>query len=87
MLKIFSQDRHPEVEGDDITVVVAAVGKKEKNKRWRMHRCASRLCHNHAHDKRNVERHSFILLFVRHLSGIPEFVGGGVEEVNRKWLY
>ena len=28
MLKIFSRDRHPEVEGDDITVVVAAVGKK-----------------------------------------------------------
>ena len=28
MLKIFSRNRHPEVEGDDITVVVAAVGKK-----------------------------------------------------------
>jgi len=28
MLKIFSRDRHPEVEGDDITVVVATVGKK-----------------------------------------------------------
>jgi len=28
MLKIFSRDRHPEVEGDDITVVVTAVGKK-----------------------------------------------------------
>jgi len=27
MLGIFSLDRHPEVEGDDITVVVAAVGK------------------------------------------------------------
>ena len=27
MLGIFSRDRHPEVEGDDITVVVAAVGK------------------------------------------------------------
>jgi len=28
MLEIFSRDRHQEVEGDDITVVVAAVGKK-----------------------------------------------------------
>jgi len=28
MLELFSRDRHPEVEGDDITVVVAAVGKK-----------------------------------------------------------
>ena len=27
MLVIFSRKRHPEVEGDDITVVVAAVGR------------------------------------------------------------
>jgi len=54
-----------------------------------MRRCASRLCHNHAHHKRNVEGCSFILLFVRHLSQMPEFVVvvGGGEEVNRKWLY
>ena len=30
MLEIFARDRHPEVEGDDITVVVAAVGKINK---------------------------------------------------------
>ena len=30
-LENFSRDRHPEVEGDDITVVVAAVRKKETN--------------------------------------------------------
>ena len=35
----------------------------------------------------NVEGRSFILLFVRYLSRIPEFVVGGGEEVNRKWLY
>jgi len=35
MLKIFSWYRDPEVEGDDITVVVAAVGKKQTT-RWRM---------------------------------------------------
>ena len=29
MLEIFYRDRHPEVEGDDITVVVAAVRKKQ----------------------------------------------------------
>ena len=45
------------------------------------------LCHNHAHHKQNVEGRSFILLFVRHLSRMPEFVVGGGEEVNRKWLY
>ena len=28
MLEIFSRDRHPEVEEDNITVVVATVGKK-----------------------------------------------------------
>jgi len=28
MLKIFSRNRHPEVEGDDITVVVTAIGKE-----------------------------------------------------------
>jgi len=28
MLEISSWDRHPEVEGDDITAVVAAFGKK-----------------------------------------------------------
>ena len=53
-----------------------------------MRRCALRLCTNHAHHKRNVEGRSFILLFFRHLSRMPEFVvvvGG--EEVNRKWLY
>jgi len=44
MLKIFSRDRHPEVEGDDITVVVA--GQKKNSTRRRMCRCASRLCHN-----------------------------------------
>ena len=46
-------------------------------------RCASRLCNKHAHDKRNVEGRNFILLFVRHLSRMPEFVfvfGG--EEAN-----
>jgi len=31
MLEIFSRDRHPEVEGDNITVVVAAIGKKINN--------------------------------------------------------
>ena len=83
MLKIFS----PEVKGDDITVGVAAAGKKQTT-RWRMRRCASRLCNNHAHHKRNVEGRSFILLFVRHLSRMPVFVVvGGGEEVNRKWLY
>ena len=65
MLQIFSRDRHPEVEGDDITVVVAAVRKKETT-RWRMRRCASRLCHNQLIT--HVEGRSFILLFVRHLS-------------------
>ena len=34
----------------------------------------------------NVEGRSFILLFVRHLSRIPEFVVVGGEDVNRKWL-
>ena len=29
MLEIFSRGRDPEVEGDDITVVVAAIGKKQ----------------------------------------------------------
>ena len=84
MLQIFSLDRHLEVEGDDITVVVAAVRKKETT-RWRMRRCASRLCHNQLIT--NVERRSFILLFVRHLSQMPEFVVVGGEDVNWKWLY
>jgi len=65
MLKIFSRDHQPEVEGDDITVVVAAVRKKQ-TMRWRMRRCASRLCHNQL--VTNVEGRSFILLFIRHLS-------------------
>jgi len=29
MLEIFSRDRHPEVEGDDITVVVVAAIRKK----------------------------------------------------------
>ena len=70
MLEIFSRGRDPEVNGDNITVVVAAVRKKE-TMRLRMRRCASRLCHNHAHHKRNVEGRSFILLFVRHISRMP----------------
>ena len=37
MLEIFSRDRQAEVEGDDITVVVAAVRKKETT-RWRIRR-------------------------------------------------
>jgi len=80
-------NRHPEVEGDDITVAVAAVRNKQTT-RWRMRRCASRLCHNHAHHKLNVEGRSFILLFIRHLSRIPEFVVvvGGAD-INQKWLY
>ena len=65
MLQSFSRNRHPEVEGDDITVVVAAVVKKETT-RWRMRRCAWRLCHNQLIT--HVEGRSFILLFVRHLS-------------------
>jgi len=51
-----------------------------------MRRCAWRLCHNQLIT--HVEGRSFILLFVRHLSRLPEFVvvvGG--EDVNRKWLY
>ena len=71
MLKIFSRDRHPEVEGDDITVVVASAIRNKQTTRWRMRRCASRLCHNQLIT--NVEGRSFILLFVRHLSRIPEF--------------
>jgi len=53
-----------------------------------MRRCASPLSNNHAHHKRNVEGRSFILLSVRHLSPIPEFVvvAVGGEELNRKWL-
>ena len=86
MLEIFSWDRHPEVEGDDITVVVAAVVKKYTT-RWRMRRCASRLCHNHAHHKLNVEGRSFILLFVIFLKCLSFVVVGGGEDVNRKWLY
>jgi len=35
MLEIFARDRHPEVEGDDITVVVAAVRNKQTT-RWRI---------------------------------------------------
>jgi len=35
MLEIFSRGHDPEVEGDDITVVVAAGGKKQTT-RWRM---------------------------------------------------
>ena len=65
MLKIFSRDRQLEVEGDDIIVVVAAVRKKQTT-RWRMHRCASRLCHNQLIT--NEEGLSFILLCIRHLS-------------------
>jgi len=85
MLEIFSRDRQPEVEGDDITVVVAAVGKKQTT-RWRMRRCASRLYHNLLIT--NVEGRSFILLFVHHLSEcFSFFVVGGGEDVNRKWLY
>ena len=84
MLEIFSRDRQPEVEGDDITVVVAAVRKKY-TKRWRMRRCTSRLCHNQLIT--NVEGRSFILLFVRHLSECFSFVVVGGEDVNRKWLY
>ena len=87
MLEIFSRDRQPEVEGYDITVVVAAVRNKQTT-RWRMRRCASHLCHNHAHHKQNVEGRSFILLFVRHLSEcLSSVVVGGGEEVNRKWLF
>ena len=59
MLEIFSRHRQPEVEGDDITVVVAAVRKKQTT-RWRMRRCASRLCHNQLIT--NAEGRSFILL-------------------------
>ena len=84
MLEIFSRDRQPEFEGDDITVVVAAVRKKE-TMQWRMRRCASRLCHNQLIT--NVEGRSFILLFVRHLSECLSFVVVGGEDVNRKWLY
>jgi len=49
-----------------------------------MRRCASRLCHNHAHHKLNVEERGFILLFICHLSQIPEFVVVGGEDVNWK---
>ena len=54
-----------------------------------MRRCASCLCHNHAHQKQNAEGRSFILLFIRYLSRIRGFVVvvGGGEDVNRKWLY
>jgi len=46
------------------------------------------VCNKHVHHKRNVEGRSFILLFVRHLSRMPEFVVVvGSEEVNRKSLY
>jgi len=83
----FSRGRDPEVKGDDFTVVVAAVRKKETT-RWKMRCCASRLCNKHAHRKLNVEGRSFILLFVCHLSRMPEFVVvvDGDEEVNWKWL-
>ena len=50
MLEFFPRDRQPEVEGEDITVVVATVRNKQ-TMRWRMRRCASRLCHNLAHHK------------------------------------
>ena len=84
MLEILSRDHQPEVEGDDITVVVAAVRKKQTT-RWRMRRWASRLCHNQLIT--HVEGRSFILLFVHHLSECFSFVVGGGEEVNWKWLY
>ena len=56
MLEIFFRDRHPEVEGDDITVVVSAVRKETT--------AITMLI-------TNVEGRSFILLFVRHLSRMP----------------
>ena len=84
MVEIFSRGRDPEVEGDDITVVVA-VGKKQT--RWRMRHCASRLCNNNAHHKRNMEGCSFILLFVCHLSRMPEFVVIVGEEVSQCLYY
>ena len=64
MLEILSHDRHPEVEGDDITVVVAAA---ERNKQRdgecavMHHVCAITMLIT------NVEGRSFILLFVRNL--------------------
>jgi len=73
MLEIFSRGRDPEVKGYDITVVVAVVRKKETT-RWMMRRCASRMCNNHAHHKRNV---------VRHVYRMPDLVVVGGEEVNQ----
>jgi len=35
----------------------------------------------------NVEGRSFILLFVAIFLKCLSFVGGGGEDVNRKWLY
>ena len=84
MLEIFSRDRQPEVEGDDITVVVAAVRKKQTT-RWRMRRCTCVCAITMLIT--NVEGRSFILLFGRHLSECFSFVVVGGEDVNRKWLY
>ena len=50
------------------TILLLSPPSERNKQRWRMRRCASRLCHNHAHHKRNVEGRNFILLFVRHLS-------------------
>ena len=62
MLEILSRDRQPEVEGDDITVVVAA-NKLRDGECAVVHRvCAITMLIT------NVEGRSFILLFVRHLS-------------------
>ena len=71
------------------TILLLLLPQSERNKQ-RDGECKKhlRLCNKHAHHKRNVDSHSFILLFVHHLSRIPEFVVVvGSEEVNWKWLY
>jgi len=69
MLEIFSRDRPPEVEGDDITVVLSPPSERNKQRDGEcavVHGvCAITMFIT------NVEGHSFIWLFVRHLSQMP----------------
>ena len=42
-----------------------------RNHRKKEHHCASSLCNYHVHHKQNVQRCSFVSLFIRHLCWMP----------------
>ena len=53
------------------SAVAAAAAAFLRNHRKQERHCASNLCNDHAHHIRNVQRCSFPLLLVRHLSQMP----------------